>query len=128
VAVALGVPSGSIPPTIEGLRSWMDARIAGGEINVTPAARQIARTVLYPSRVLPRIAWDAAHIISLATVPARIRRGYGISWSAARERGVERIAATTRAVLPLVPEPLRFAPHARAAQRRVARAGSSEPS
>ena len=29
-------------------------------------------------------------------------------------------AAATRAVLPLVPGPLRFAPHARAAQRRVA--------
>lgn len=128
VAVALGVPSGSIPPTIEGLRSWMDARIAGGEINVTPAARQIARTVLYPTRMLPRIAWDAAHLISLATLPASIRRGYGIGWSAARERGVERIAAATRAVLPLVPGPLRFAPHARAAQRRAADAGLPRPS
>lgn len=128
VAVALGVPSASIPPTIEELRSWMEARIASGEIHVTPAARQIARTVLYPSRVLPRIAWDAAHIISLATLPAPVRRGYGISWSAARERGVERIAAATRAVMPLVPAPLRFAPHARAAQRRVARAESRQPS
>lgn len=128
VAVALGVPSASIPPTIAELRSWMAARIASGEINVTPAARQIARTVLYPSRVLPRVAWDAAHLISLATLPAPIRRGYGISWSAARERGVDRIAASTRAVLPLVPGPLRFAPQARAAQRRVARAGLSQPS
>jgi uncharacterized protein (DUF2236 family) len=106
----------------------MDARIAGGEITVTPAARQIARTVLYPTRVLPRIAWDAAHLISLATLPGSIRRGYGIGWSAARERGVERIAAATRAVLPLVPGPLRFAPHARAAQRRVADAGLPRPS
>ena len=128
VAVALGVPSASIPATIAELRSWMAARIASGEITVTPAARCIADTVLYPSRVLPRIAWDAAHLISLATLPAPIRRGYGIRWSPARERGIERIAAATRAVLPLVPGPLRFAPHARAARRRVARASQPHPS
>lgn len=127
VAVALGVPSARIPPTIGELRSWMHGRIANGEIRVTPAARQVARTVLYPSRVLPRIAWDAAHLISLATLPEPIRQGYRIGWSAERERGVERIAATTRAMLPLVPAPLRFAPQARAAQRRVARADAGQP-
>ncbi len=121
VAVALGVPASAIPPTIVELRSWMDGRITSGEISVTPAARRIARTVLYPSRILPRVAWDAAHIISLATLPDAIRRGYRIGWSASRERGVERIAATTRAIVPLIPAPVRFAPQARAAQRRVAR-------
>ena len=75
--------------------------------------------MLYPSRVVPRVAWDAAHLISLATLPDSLRRQYGIRWSNRRERGVERIAAVSRRALPLLPPPLRFVPQARAAERRV---------
>ena len=120
VAVALGVPAGDLPPTIDGLREWMDEMMAGGRVHVTPDARRIARTVLYPSRLLPRLVWDAAHLVSLATLPEPIRRQYGIRWSGARDRGVRRLAAASRRVLPFVPGPLRHAPHARAADRRVA--------
>jgi uncharacterized protein (DUF2236 family) len=75
--------------------------------------------VLYPSRVVPRVAWDAAHLISLATLPDLLRRQYEIRWSSRRERGVERLAAVSRSALPLVPPPLRFVPQARSAERRV---------
>ena len=121
-AVALGVPVGAIPATIGELRDWMDGLIADGIVRVTPEARDIARTVLYPSRLLPRAAWDVAHLVSLATLRPAIRRQYGIGWTAARERGVERIAGLTRRLLPLLPPPLRHAPQARAADRRVRRA------
>ena len=120
VALALGVPPDALPPTIGGLRAWMAEMIAAGTVRVTPEAREIARTVLYPTRFPPRIAWDSAHLVSLAMLPEPIRRGYGIRWSTARERGVGRIAAVTRAVLPFMPGPLRHVPQARAADRRVA--------
>jgi uncharacterized protein (DUF2236 family) len=122
VATLLGVPPETIPATIGGLRTWMGELIATGGVRVTPAAREIARTVLYPTRFPPRLAWDAAHLVSMATLPAALRRQYGIRWPASRERGMERIAAAMRATLPLVPSPLRFAPQARAAERRVRRA------
>lgn len=122
VAEALGVPAGMVPATIGELRAWMDGMVEGGSVRVTPEARDIARTVLYPTRFPPRIAWDAAHLISLATLRPTIRRQYGISWSPARERGVERIAAASRRTLPWLPSLLRHAPQARAADRRV-RAG-----
>jgi uncharacterized protein (DUF2236 family) len=96
--------------------------LAAGEIRVTPAAREIARTVLYPVRWMPRGAWDLAHLVSIATLPAPLRRQYGIGWSAARERGIERLAAVSRRALPLVPAPLRFAPQALRAERRVRQA------
>ena len=124
VALALGVPADDVPPTIGGLRDWMAAMISDGSVRVTPDAREIARTVLYPTRFPPRIAWDAAHLVSLAMLPEPIRRGYGIRWSAARARGIDRIAAATRAVLPLVPGIIRYAPQARAADRRVAQSGA----
>ena len=119
VAVALGVPEGAIPARLEDLRAWMDSMIASGTVRVTSEARVIARTVLYPTRFPPRLAWDAAHLVSVATLRGELRHQYGIQWSAAREMGMERIAAASRAVLPWIPSPLRHAPQARAATRRV---------
>ncbi len=117
VAVALGVAE--VPARLDELRAWMDAMIAAGTVRVTPEARVIARTVLYPTRFPPRLAWDAAHLVSIATLRPELRRQYGIPWSAARERGMERFAAVSRSALPWVPPPLRHAPQARAAARRV---------
>lgn len=131
VALLLGVPEGFVPPTIGELRGWMDGMIASGTVQVTPAAHEISRKVLYPSRFPPRAAWQAAHLISLSMLPDTLRDQYGIGWSQGRERGVERLAWMTRRILPLVPAPLRFAPHARSAERRVrqaqARSRSAEP-
>jgi len=129
VAELLGVPPRDLPRTIVELRAWMSQMIASGRVRVTPAALDIARTVLYPSPFPPRLAWDAVHLVSLSVLPSELRRQYGISWSAARERGVERLARASRRVLPWVPAALRHVPHARAADRRmrgaVQRAGGS---
>jgi uncharacterized protein (DUF2236 family) len=122
VAERLGVLPADLPSEVPELRAWMAGMIERERVRVTPAARLVARTVLYPSRLLPRVAWDAAHLISLATMPDPLRRQYGIRWSARREAGVERLAAVARRTLPLVPPPLRFVPQARAAERRVRQA------
>ena len=122
VAQILGVRPADLPPMIADLRAWMTEMIESGRIRVTPAASEIARTVLYPTRVLPRLAWDAAHLVSLSALPAALRAQYGIRWSARRERGVERLARISRGLMPFVPALLRHAPQARAADRRVRRA------
>jgi uncharacterized protein (DUF2236 family) len=127
VGIALGIPSDTMPATFAELRSWMDGMISSGRVRVTPDARRIARTVLYPARFPPQIAWDAAHLVSMTTLHAEIRRQYGIRWSPARERGMERLAALSRRALPWLPSPLRHAPQARAADQRVARAGAHRP-
>jgi uncharacterized protein (DUF2236 family) len=119
VACMLGVPAAAMPSTVTELRAWMRARQTDGTIRVTPEARRVARSVLYPHPAVPRLAWDAAHLISVSTLPRDLRRAYGIPWSAARERGVERIAWFSRSALPLLPTWLRHAPQARAADRRV---------
>ena len=124
VAIRLGVPATLVPPTIVELRAWMAGMLDEGRVRVTPQAREIARTVLYPVRFPPRIAWDAAHLVSIATLPPELRRQYGIGWSTARERGVDRIAAASRRLLPIVPPPLRHAPQARRADRRVRQAST----
>ena len=119
VAERLGVPPVDLPTDVPELRDWMAEMVETERVRVTPAARRIARTVLYPNGLVPRLAWDGAHLISLATLPDPLRRQYGIRWSERRERGVERLAAVSRRTLPLVPPPLRFVPQARTAERRV---------
>jgi uncharacterized protein (DUF2236 family) len=127
IATMLGVPDGSVPPTVAALRAWMDARIADGTVRVTPVARRIARTILYPWPWVPRVAWDAAHLVSLATLRPEIRHQYGIRWSRSREAGMDRLAAVSRRVLPLLPSVVRHAPQARAADRRVAGEALPQP-
>jgi uncharacterized protein (DUF2236 family) len=124
VAVRLGVPGERVPRTLVELRDWMDDEVVSGRVTVTPAAKQIARTVLYPLPALPRLAWDAVHLVSLATLRPELRRQYGIRWSPGRERGMRRLAAASRRLLPLVPPVLRFAPPARQAERRAASAAA----
>lgn len=125
VAELLGVPSDDVPPTIDELRAWMAWMIASGRVRVTPPAREIADTVLYPTRLLPRVAWNAAHLISLAVLPDALRRQYGIGWSPARSRGVERLTSTVRRILPVIPGVIRHVPQSRAAERRVRQAGAA---
>jgi len=121
VAVRLGVPEAVMPATLAELRARMSAMIEGGEVVVTPTARMLAPAVLYPSRPLPHFAWDAAHLVSFSVMPPAIRAGYGIPWTAARERGMRRMAAASRRLLPLLPVGLRHVPHARSAERRLTR-------
>ena len=125
IAIRLGVPEGAVPPTLAELRAEMSRLLEIGEVAVSPTARALAPSVLYPLPGVPRLAWDAAHLVSLSVLPEAIRRGYGIGWSAARERGVERIAAVSRRLLPYLPAPLRHVPAARAAERRLRDAGAA---
>ena len=122
VAILLGVPANVVPPTIAGLRARMTEMLDGGDVRVTPTARMLAPSVLYPSRVMPRMLWDAAHLVSFSVMPAAIRAGYGIPWSPARERAMQRAGALSRRLLPLGPGALRHVPHARSAERRLVQA------
>ena len=122
IAIRLGLPDASLPETLAGLRTEMSRLIRSGEVTVSATARSLAPAVLYPSRFPPRPMWDLAHLVSLSVLPPAIRRGYGISWSRRRERGVELLASASRRLLPLVPAPLRHVPAARSAERRLIRA------
>ncbi|MEO6578386.1 MAG: oxygenase MpaB family protein [Candidatus Limnocylindria bacterium] len=125
VAMLLGVPPDLLPPTIGELRAWMDALMADGTITVTPEARRIARSVLQPVRRVPATLFEIGHLVSLATLPPTLRAQYGIGWSDARERGVERLASLSRWALPWIPSPMRHAPRARGADRRVRQVAGS---
>ena len=126
VAERLGVPPAAIPATLTELRGWMRDMIESRRVRVTPAARTIAATVLYPRRFPPRLVWDAAHVVSLSVLAPALRRQYGIGWSVRRERGVGRLAHASRRALPWMPSLVRHVAQARAAAERVRRAQAGQ--
>jgi uncharacterized protein (DUF2236 family) len=119
VAVRLGIPAEMFPATVAGLRAEMDRLIEAGAVRVTPTARRLLPTLLYPSRIPPRFVWDVVHLVSISMLPEPIRAGYGIRWNHRRERAVERLARLTRRLLPVVPPTLRYVPQARRAEARL---------
>ena len=119
IAIRLGVPDAAVPEGLDELRAKMGEMIRSGEVAVSETARLLAPSVLYPTRFPPRLVWDAAHLISLSVLPDPLRRGYGLGWSPARERGVRRLAGVSRRVLPLIPTTLRHVPQAQRAERRI---------
>ena len=120
VAIRMGVPEDGVPATLVELRTEMARMMADGTVRVDATARSLARHVRYPKPFPPRAVWDMAHLISDSVLPEPIRRGYGISWSPARESGMQRAAGISRRLVPLVPPILRRVPHARRAERRAA--------
>ena len=96
IAHRLGIPEAALPETLAGLRVEMDRMIGSGEVAVTPTARSLATSVLYPTAFPPRFVWDLAHLVSLSVMPPAIRRDYGLPWSSRRAQGVDLVAAASR--------------------------------
>jgi uncharacterized protein (DUF2236 family) len=113
VAVRLGVPEAMLPPTLAGLRAWMDGLITAGEVRVGATARSLLPSILYPTRFPPRFVWDATHLASVSILEPRIRRQYGLTWNRRRAGGVDRLAAISRRIVPLLPATVRHVPPAR---------------
>ena len=93
--------------------------IMTGDVQVTPTARRLGQSVLYPTRLPPRWLWDAAHLPSVSVLPSSIRTAYGITWNPSRERAVAQLAAVSRKALPMLPPAMRYVPSALAAERRL---------
>jgi uncharacterized protein (DUF2236 family) len=120
IETPFGIPAGRLPRSFGELERYMDAMLASGEIAVTEDARLLAREILHPPA--PRLAAPALRLVRLQTVgllPARIRAGYGFSWSPRTEAWVDRSARLVRTTLRLTPPVVRHWPAARRAARRA---------
>ena len=116
----LGIPVGRLPRTDGDLREYLDEMLASGALEVTDAARDLAREVIAPPA--PRILRPLLRLAALPAVgllPPAIRVAYGLPWDSRRERVLRVMAAAARSGLPLVPPVLRYWPAARRAARRA---------
>ena len=108
-----------LPPDDPRASGWMAGMIAAAASASRPPRARSRRTVLYPAALVPRIAWDAAHLVSLATLPDAIRRQYGLGWSPAASAASSAWLPSRGARCRLFRAPLRHVPQARTAERRV---------
>lgn len=126
---ALGIPDALLPATWAAFEAYLAATLdPSGPIHPSPIARRLAPHVLRPplGPVVPPLGWVPPPLYAwtmwpaVGLLPARIRREYGLAWTAVHRAVSTWLVAGFRAWNPLVPTWLRWMPRARAADRRIA--------
>ncbi len=116
----LGIPAGTVPRTHRALEAYVAAMVDGGPIAVAATARRLAADLLSPPlvRFVPPVVW-LFRLTAVGLLPPALREAYGFRWDRRRETALRTVAFLVRALLPLVPPPLRYWPAARRAMRRA---------
>jgi uncharacterized protein (DUF2236 family) len=131
VGRAFGVPEDLLPADLDAFDAYLAAMLGpGGEVQVSPIARDLAWAVLHPplAPLAPGAPWLAAVPTelyawtlwpSVGLLPPRIREAYGLPWGA-REQAVSAwLVGAWRAWRPILPASFRQMPKALAADRRM---------
>ena len=112
VGEIFGVPAAVLPRTYRQFVDYMDGQVRGRDLCVTPTAHEIAMTVLRPPGPLPvRAALRGVVSATVPLLPERLQDEYGLR---VRPRVTSVSSRGVRAVLPVVPRPLRTLRDARA--------------
>ena len=79
------LPRSETPETYAEFRSWFDGRLASDEVHLTEEAREIGRIVALeiPGAPVDRPALQAFNLIVIGSLPARVRKMYGLRWTPA---------------------------------------------
>jgi uncharacterized protein (DUF2236 family) len=113
-----GLRDAEMPEAIEDFEAYMDRMLHGGELVVTPEARELAVAIVLrpPVPLAARPLLELANQITVGLLPGDIRRQYGLRWDPARELALHGGAEyVKRVVVPLLPSRLRLVSSARAA-------------
>jgi uncharacterized protein (DUF2236 family) len=108
-----GLREADMPADIEAFDAYMEGMLGGGELWVTPRARELGLAVVFQPPAPLRMRWlvEAVNFAIAGSLPPDVRRGYGLSWDPVRE-AVRRGGAeyTRRVLLPLLPAAVRRTP------------------
>jgi uncharacterized protein (DUF2236 family) len=118
-AVVLETPASVLPETLGEFERYVERTCR--TLRISDQGRRLARDILAPP--VPLHLRPVARYLELVTtglLPVPLRDGYGLHWSASKERLLRASAGSIRRVVPLLPGLVRRWPHARAAARRAA--------
>jgi uncharacterized protein (DUF2236 family) len=102
VAELLGVPRDVQPVDLESFRAYVRSLVASLEVSDT--ARRLAHEVLHPRLPWPvEPAAELGRQLTAGLLPPPLRRQYGLSWDAHRERALLLAGVGSRLLLPRVP-------------------------
>ena len=130
----LGIKRRDMPATVEEYWPYFDA-VLHEELERTAAVSEL----LDPRRPIPppegarpwlRALWPVVHpplarlhvFVTTGLLPPVAREHFGLAWTVRDERRLRRFVAVVRAVVPLLPERLRYLPLAYEARRAASRA------
>jgi uncharacterized protein (DUF2236 family) len=120
MALLLGLPREMLPASLEDFEAYVDTMLTGPALAVTPAARVLARQLLYlPVPAPVRLVQPLGEQLTIGFLPPRLRELYGYTWGPARQRVFAGAATAIRHLLPLAPPRLRYTPWARRAMAHV---------
>jgi uncharacterized protein (DUF2236 family) len=119
-AELLRLPPARIPPTVAGLRAYIDRMVASGTLRMTDGSRKVAELIANPPDDVPRRPlWGLIGFLGFQTLPAGLRRLYGVRDDPARRALLRAALLGVRAVAPLAPRDLRVILPAQLAERRL---------
>ncbi|MGW7642288.1 oxygenase MpaB family protein [Streptomyces decoyicus] len=135
----LGIHDRDMPQTIEEFWPYYQ-KVLDNDLEKTVVVRELVATnppLPVPDRgprwlrLLLRLSWPwlrprfarFRRFLTIGLMPPDARQAIGLEWTGAQERRLRRFGRVVRAVVPVLPERLRFMPIARRA-RRAARGGT----
>ncbi|MFF9867201.1 oxygenase MpaB family protein [Streptomyces sp. NPDC013953] len=130
----LGIHDRDMPQTIEEFWPYY-RKVLAEEIEATVVVRELVATGTpvpppdrgpLPLRLLLRLLWPVLlpplarfrRFVTIGFMPPDARAAIGLEWTDAQERALRRFGRVVRAVVPALPERLRYLPLAREARRR----------
>jgi uncharacterized protein (DUF2236 family) len=115
-----GVPLSHQPATFREFNEYFAEMLAGDQIAVTDALRDVVDATLHPP--LPRLARPFVELLNLATVgmlPPPLRAELGLPWGQNRQRLFDASRVALSKARPVLPRLFREFPPARSADRRL---------
>lgn len=121
LASLFGINDAILPPMSGEFEAYMQRMMAGDAIAVGPTAISLAHDILYARPWIFKVAGPLFRFVTAGLLPEKLREGYGLKWTARKEKKLVLLAGAIRASLPWLPAPIRIVPNARAAEKRFRR-------
>jgi uncharacterized protein (DUF2236 family) len=106
-AKLIGIADNEVPAKLADFEGWMQAKLASDEITVSPAGYEVGQSLL---RMPIGAAKPLTGFIAAGTLPPKLREEFGLRWSAKRQWLFDRLAATVRFSVRLLPGALHTSP------------------
>ena len=107
----LGIPRDRFPGRFVDFNRYVERMVEGGEVQVTPLARELSRLVLRPPlRLVPGPVMVPFEVVTTGLLPPALRVAYGLTWGRRQQRAFKLAVAAVPRIVSLTPPVLRVWP------------------
>ncbi len=107
----LGIPLDRFPERLRDFDEYVDLMIRGGEVHVTPLAKELGRLVVRPPlRLVPGPVLVPFAVVTAGLLAPALREAYGLAWGRRQQRAFKLAIAAVPRIVALTPPVLRVWP------------------